>query len=64
MFEIDKGRFPTQKEGLAILAKNAGKDPDWRAYIDKLPVDPWGHAYIYKIPGAKGELLSKVVDEA
>ena len=30
--------------------------PNWRAYLDKLPADPWGHPYQYANPGLKGEI--------
>ena len=29
---------------------------NWRPYLDQLPKDPWGRAYIYMNPGVKGEI--------
>ncbi|MGD1278168.1 MAG: type II secretion system major pseudopilin GspG [Tepidisphaeraceae bacterium] len=50
-FEIDNGRFPTTEEGLAALVQNPGNLPEWKAVLDKIPVDPWGHPYVYRCPG-------------
>ena len=41
----DKGRYPTNQEGLAILAP---------AYIKVLQNDPWGRPYQYVQPGRNG----------
>lgn len=55
-FEIDCGRFPTTEEGLgALITRPAslGDNVQWRAYLDdkKVPLDPWGNAYLYQCPG-------------
>lgn len=55
-FEIDCGRFPTTAEGLDALINrpsSLGDNVQWRAYLDdnKVPLDPWGKAYIYLCPG-------------
>jgi general secretion pathway protein G len=58
MFEVDNGRFPTTEEGLAALATNPGNLPNWKTggYLtdNKVPVDPWGVAYVYRAPGSTG----------
>jgi general secretion pathway protein G len=51
-FEIQNGRYPTAEEGLNALVVNPGNLPNWTRYLDKLPMDPWQHAYIYHFPGA------------
>src|SRR5471032_1191494 len=57
-YRLDVGRYPTTEEGMAALitapATAAGK---WNGpYLKKaLPLDPWGHAYQYRSPGAKGD---------
>jgi general secretion pathway protein G len=54
---LDMGRLPTADEGLNLLLKPPA-DPvvasRWRGpYIDDvLPLDPWGNAYRYSVPGA------------
>jgi type II secretion system protein G len=52
VLEIDCGRFPTTKEGLAALLTRPAEVAGWRGpYISKLPHDPWGHPYGYRCPG-------------
>jgi general secretion pathway protein G len=51
-FKIDVGRFPTTSEGLQALVQNPGVQkyqPD--GYLERVPMDPWGHNYIYVSPG-------------
>ena len=52
-FETDNSRFPSTEEGLRALIEKPGDLPGWkRPYIEggKLPVDPWGHPYVYRFP--------------
>jgi general secretion pathway protein G len=54
---LDVGRYPTEDEGLALLTRrpsDAALAARWRGpYLDDvLPVDPWGQAYQYAVPGA------------
>jgi general secretion pathway protein G len=57
VFEIDTGRFPTDKEGLAaLMSKPAANLAGWHGpYIDargaKELNDPWGNPYRYRAPG-------------
>jgi general secretion pathway protein G len=66
VFEIDNGRFPTSEEGIGALMTNPGNLPGWtHAYLDKMPVDPWGSPYVYHFPGSNGkdfDLYSKGPD--
>ncbi len=58
LFRLDVGRYPTQQEGLqAIVAKPAGLDRWQGPYVKqaKMPADPWGEPYRYRIPGEHGE---------
>jgi len=49
MFELHNGRFP---EKLDDLRTNPGSLSSWKGpYLKKDPKDPWGKAYLYKIPG-------------
>ena len=55
-YRLDIGRYPTTSQGLAALWQaptRAGQTVGWRGpYLRKaVPLDPWGHAYIYKAPG-------------
>jgi len=56
-FEIDNGHYPTTEEGLqALMEKPSGDYPNWKKpYVEKLPMDPWGHPYIYRCPGTNGK---------
>jgi len=52
LFKTDTGHFPTTSEGLEALVRDPGVrgyNPD--AYLDKVPLDPWGNKYIYISPG-------------
>jgi general secretion pathway protein G len=54
---LDRGRYPTPEEGLALLSKappDAALAARWRGpYLsDALPSDPWGQPYQYAVPGA------------
>jgi general secretion pathway protein G len=55
----DCGQYPTQEQGLAALWAKPSIEPvpeGWNGpYITKaIPVDPWGNAYEYTIPGKNG----------
>ncbi|MEM7790198.1 MAG: type II secretion system major pseudopilin GspG [Verrucomicrobiota bacterium] len=54
-YRLDVGSYPSTEEGLEALIKApAGKETRWRgAYIDELPLDPWGNPYQYRFPGSK-----------
>ena len=59
MYRLDNGDYPTTQQGLAALAGKPSSAPipaNWSAegYLAQVPVDPWGHPYLYKSPGASG----------
>ena len=56
-FRLDTGHFPTTEEGLAALVTRPPNETKWDGpYLTKgVPQDPWGNAYIYKIPGTHGD---------
>ena len=55
LYELDNGNFPTSAQGLEALLQEPTNSPipeNWNGpYIDKPPLDPWGHPYIYVSPG-------------
>jgi general secretion pathway protein G len=61
-YRLDVGRYPSSEEGLAALVTRPASAVKWNGpYLKKdAPLDPWGHAYLYKSPGSKGdyEILS------
>jgi general secretion pathway protein G len=59
LYKLDNHRYPSPEQGLDALVRKptAGAVPaQWRAYLDKLPNDPWGRPYQYVNPGVKGEI--------
>jgi general secretion pathway protein G len=61
-FRLDVGRYPLTEEGLGALQNKPAAATKWNGpYLKKeIPQDPWGHVYVYRAPGAKGdyEILS------
>ena len=56
-YRLDVRRYPAADEGLeALVAKPAGAE-NWQGpYLKKaVPNDPWGRAYVYRVPGEKAE---------
>ncbi len=55
MYKSDVGDFPsTQDGGLQALVQAPGGAAHWNGpYVKRgLPVDPWGHSYLYAYPGS------------
>lgn len=52
-FRLDVGRLPTTEEGLGALNVAPQGVTNWGGpYLKKdVPVDPWGHPYVYVQPG-------------
>jgi len=52
-FRLDVGRLPTTEEGLAALNTAPPGISNWDGpYLKKdVPLDPWGHSYVYAQPG-------------
>jgi general secretion pathway protein G len=48
-YEVDMGFYPQTLQDLLQRPRNAR---NWHGpYLDALPVDPWGNAYLYAYPG-------------
>ena len=66
LFRLDVGRYPNTQEGLQALRANPGSIGNWDGpYLKKdVPLDPWGHPYVYRFPGqhAEFDLLSLGLD--
>ena len=54
---LDTGHYPATEQGLAALVTRPPNEPKWDGpYLRKgVPGDPWGNAYVYRIPGEHGE---------
>lgn len=62
-YRIDTGHYPSTEQGLKALADRPGDESRWSGpYLSKaVPLDPWSHAYVYRLPGEAGhefDLLS------
>jgi general secretion pathway protein G len=60
LFKLDNGFFPGTDQGLEALVRmpDAGRSPkNYRkgGYLDRVPKDPWGNAYVYVSPGSHGD---------
>lgn len=80
LFYLDMGRYPTNPEGLEALVKapSGAAASRWAGpYLKqaRVPEDPWGNAYQYRVPGraapysivslgpdGKGGVLTKQAD--
>ena len=53
-YRLDMGRFPRPEEGLQALVVRPEGEPRWDGpYLQRgLPLDPWGNAYVYRVPGS------------
>jgi general secretion pathway protein G len=52
-FEVDTGSYPRGQDGLSQLLVQPADVTGWRGpYLKSdIPLDPWGHAYVYEYPG-------------
>lgn len=58
LYRLDNGAYPNQNQGLKVLVEKPAqaKDGQWRAYLDRLPNDPWGRPGSGTGTGANGEI--------
>lgn len=59
LYRLDNQRYPTTEQGLQALVTRPTAGPaaaNWKSYLDRMPVDPWGRPYQYLNPGLKGEI--------
>jgi general secretion pathway protein G len=61
LYRLDNQRYPTAEQGLASLVAKPTQPPmppNWKpnGYLERLPNDPWGHAYQFLNPGLRGEI--------
>ncbi len=61
VYRLHHGRYPTREQGLAALCRKPTVPPipenyPAEGYLDssEVPLDPWGRAYVYFIPGSDG----------
>ncbi|HKJ07576.1 MAG TPA: type II secretion system major pseudopilin GspG [Gammaproteobacteria bacterium] len=61
LYKLDNYTYPTTDQGLEALVKKPTTPPippHWKegGYLDRLPIDPWGHPYQYLNPGVHGTI--------
>lgn len=59
LYRLDNTFYPSTDQGLGALVTKPTTNPvpaNWRAYIERLPKDPWGNPYQYLNPGLKGDI--------
>ncbi|MFL6574825.1 MAG: type II secretion system major pseudopilin GspG [Burkholderiales bacterium] len=56
-YRLDTRHYPTAEQGLDALVNKPTNEASWSGpYLKKaVPADPWGHPYVYHVPGARGE---------
>jgi general secretion pathway protein G len=56
-YKLDTGVFPTTEQGLEALRTPPAGVNQWQGpYLpQEIPLDPWGHPYVYKYPGEHGD---------
>jgi general secretion pathway protein G len=56
-YRLDMGNYPDASQGLQALVVRPADAAKWNGpYLQKdVPLDPWGHPYLYKFPGAQHE---------
>ncbi|MGA2042934.1 MAG: type II secretion system major pseudopilin GspG [Roseiarcus sp.] len=57
LYYLDNSHYPSTSDGLDALVRRPAGDEGWNGpYLksQKAPADPWGHPYIYRVPGEHG----------
>jgi len=59
LYKLDNYNHPSTDQGLEALVSKPSGTPEaknWKSggYLDRLPNDPWGNAYLYLKPGSRG----------
>jgi general secretion pathway protein G len=54
---LDTGHFPAAERGLDALTVRPDGETKWNGpYLqNQAPADPWGNAYVYRVPGSAGD---------
>jgi general secretion pathway protein G len=56
-YRLDNRHYPSAEQGLDALVTKPANETAWAGpYLKKaVPNDPWGRAYVYRMPGSKSE---------
>ena len=60
-YKLDTGTYPSTEMGLQALRVKPESVGQWAGpYLPQdIPMDPWGHPYLYKYPGDHGAFFKK-----
>lgn len=56
VYKLDTGSYPSSEQGLTVLISRPSSGENWNGpYLqgDKVPLDPWNHAYMYREPSSR-----------
>lgn len=56
LYKLDAGSYPSTQDGLQALITQPSDASNWAGpYLkgSNLPVDPWGHTYLYQQPSSR-----------
>lgn len=59
LYRLDNRKYPTTEQGLLALVRKPEVEPlppNWKSYVERLPLDPWGSPYQFLNPGLHGEV--------
>ena len=67
LYRLDSGGYPTTEQGLDALVRRPERPPlprKWNpdGYLERVPLDPWGRAYVYVADGTRYALKSYGAD--
>ena len=52
LYRLQHGQYPSSDDGLKALVT---PDKDGKSYMDAVPKDAWGNAFVYLAPGVHGD---------
>lgn len=58
LYKLDNYVYPTTDQGIEALVTEPTEEPlpkHWKAYLEQMPMDPWGNPYLYISPGEHGD---------
>lgn len=61
MYKLDSGSYPTTEQGLAALVDPAAEGRS-EGYLERVPLDPWNHDFIYGSDGRSYVIRSMGAD--
>ena len=56
LYKLDAGSYPSTEQGLQALVEKPSGSINWNGpYLkgDHPPLDPWNHAYVYRVPSTR-----------